>query len=134
VILVDTSILSLAFRRRTKTNPEPALVQILRRLIEQDQSMVIPGIVLQELLSGVRTEAEFERLQDLMDGFPLMLDTREHHMDAARIANRCRDAGIAVSTVDCLIAAMAIRSKSQLLTADQDFERMASCCPLQLFE
>jgi len=132
LILVDTSVLSLAFRRRIKANPLPPLVGILHRLIEQDQPVVVPGIVLQELLSGVRTRTEYERLRDLMEGFPLMLAAREHHLEAARIANTCRQAGISVSTVDCLIAAMAIAAKSKLLTGDEDFERIASCCDLHL--
>ena len=134
MILVDTSVLSLAFRRRVKTGSEPSLVQSLRRLVEEDQPVTVPGIVLQELLSGVRTETEFERLQDLMEGFPLVLATREHHVGAARIANACRQAGITVSTVDCLIAAIAVERKSQLLTSDEDFKRMAPHCGLRLLK
>ena len=132
MILVDTSILSLAFRRRVKKSPESPQVQILRRLVEQDQPVVVPGIVLQELLSGVRTENEYERLQDLMEGFPLMLATREHHLEAARIANTCRQKGVSISPVDCLIAAMAIQAKSQLFTVDEDFKRVALYCDLLL--
>jgi hypothetical protein len=134
VILVDTSVLSLAFRRRVKTSSEPPLVQRFRSLVEEDQPLAVPGIVLQELLSGVRTADEFERLEDLMEGFPLILAAREHHVAAARIANACRQAGITASTVDCLIAAMAIKTKSQLLTSDEDFERMAPYCGLQLLK
>lgn len=134
MILVDTSVLSLAFRRRVKVSPEPPMVQILHRLIERDQLVAVPGIVLQELLSGVRTYAEFERLQDLMEGFPLIPAMREHHVGAAMVANICRQAGITVSTVGCLIAAMTIETKSQLLTSDEDLKRMASCCALQLFK
>ena len=133
MILIDTSVLSLAYRRRVKTSPEPPLVQTFRRLVEEDQPIAIPGIVLQELLSGVRTPSEFERLQELMEGFPLLIATHEHHVGAAKIANACHQAGIAASTVDCLIAAMAVAVKSQLLTGDDDFERMAPHCGLQLF-
>jgi predicted nucleic acid-binding protein len=132
LILVDTSVLSLAFRRRENANPEPPHVRVLRDLIEKDAPIAIPGIVLQELLSGVRTESEFQRLQTLMEGFPLILATREHHLNAAKIANQCRSAGAAVSAVDCLIAAMAIKTRSWLLTTDEDFVRIASHCPLQL--
>jgi predicted nucleic acid-binding protein len=88
--------------------------------------------VLQELLSGVLADAEYNRLKNLMKGFPLILATREHHLEAARITNTCRQAGISVSTVDCLIAAMAIAKKAQLLTGDADFGRIASCCDLHL--
>ncbi len=134
MILIDTSVLSLAYRRRIKTSPEPPLVQTFRRLVEEDQPIAIPGIVLQELLSGVRTPSEFERLQELMEGFPLLIATHEHHVGAAKIANACRREGIASSTVDCLIASMAVAVKSQLFTGDDDFERMAplsirACAP-----
>jgi hypothetical protein len=132
VILVDTSVLSLAFRRRVKTTPEPPFVQRFRRLVEEDQPVAVPGIVLQELLSGLHTANEFERLENLMEGFPLILAAREHHVAAARIANACRRSGITASTVDCLIAAIAIGTKSQLLTSDEDFERMAPYCGLRL--
>ena len=134
MIPVDTSILSLAFRRRVKTTAEPPFVQRFRRLVEEDQPVAVPGIVMQELLSGVRTANEFGRLEDLMEGFPLILAAREHHVAAARIANACRQAGITASTVDCLIAAMAIETKSHLLTSDEDFERMAPHCGLQLLK
>ncbi len=133
MILVDTSILSLAFRRREKANSEPSHVRILRRLVAENAPLAVPGIVLQELLSGVRTEDEFHRLQGLMEGFPLVLASREHHLEAAQIANQCRSAGVSVSTVDCLIAAMAIKTNSQLLSTDKDFARMAFHCSLQLF-
>jgi predicted nucleic acid-binding protein len=105
---------------------------MLRRFIEQDHPVAVPGIVLQELRSGVRIETEFKRLQNLMAGFPLILATREDHLEAAKIANQCRQAGVAVSTVDCLIAAVAIKAESRLLTNDRDFSRIASHCPLQL--
>jgi predicted nucleic acid-binding protein len=132
VILVDTSILSLAFRRRTKSSAEAPQARTLRRLIAEDLPVVVPGVVLQELLSGVKTSVEFEYLQGLMDGFPLLLATREHHITAAKISNACRQAGIAASTLDCLIAAMTIAAKSQLLTADEDFRRMVAHCGLRL--
>jgi len=116
MILVDTSALALAFRRRVKAASKPPLGRKLRGLIEEDQPVAVPGIVLQELLSGVRSETEFDRLQDLMEGFPVVLATYEDHAAAARISNACRNAGVTVSTVDCLIAAVAIARKSQLLT------------------
>jgi len=134
VILVDTSVLSMAFRRKVKTVPEPALVLIFRRLVTEDQPVIVPGIVLQELLSGVRSAEEFERLRDLMEGFPRAFATQESHVSAAKISNTCRQAGVIVSTVDCLIAAMTIECKSQLLTGDDDFLMMAPHCGLQLFE
>lgn len=134
MILVDTSVLSLAFRRKAQEIAEQPSVQTLRRLIMEDQPVGVPGIVLQELLSGVRSVHEFDLLLDLMEGFPLLLATQKHYLAAARIANACRRRGITISTVDCLIAAMAVEAKSPLLTTDRDFELMAPHCSLRLLE
>ena len=133
MIVVDTSVLSLAFRRKAKPGPELPLVRVFRRLVEEDQPVVIPGIVLQELLSGVRAEDDFVRLLDILDGFPIVTAATAHHVAAAKISNACRQSGMSASAVDCLIAAMAVESKAKLLTADEDFSHMARHCDLQLF-
>ena len=133
MIVVDTSVLSLAFRRKTKPGPELPLVGDFRRLVEEDQPVVIPGIVLQELLSGVRAEDDFLRLLDILDGFPIFTAATAHHIAAAKISNACRQSGISASAVDCLIAAMAVESKAKLLTADEDFSHIARHCDLQLY-
>jgi hypothetical protein len=134
VILVDTSVCSLAFRRRRSGSNEPDEVRIFRDLIEADEEIALPGIVLHEILSGIREKAHFERLEEALAGFPVMLATQKTHIEAARIANMCRSKGIAISAVDCLIAALAIEHNAQLFTSDRDFVYMADHCALRLFE
>ena len=134
MILLDTSVLSLAFRRRRGGEPEPQVAAILRRLVAADAPVGVPGIVLQELLSGVRTPQEFDRLTGIMEGFALVLARREDHLTAARIANACARKGIPTSTVDCLIAALAISRQAALFTLDADFARMAAPSGLTLFK
>ncbi len=134
MILVDTSVWSLAFRRRKSGSAEPREAKTLRRLIEADEGIGVPGIVLQEILSGVREEARFEKLREAMAGFPLALATKCAHIEAARIANSCRRKGVAVSTIDCVIAAIAIEHNAQLFTTDKDFARIAEHCALSIFE
>lgn len=133
MILLDTSVLSLVFRRRRGGAPESSEAARLRRLIAADAPLAIPGIVVQELLSGVRDDRQAARLQGLIEGFPWVLARREHHLLAARIASRCRRAGVAVSTPDCLIAATAIEEAADLLTLDVDFTRIAQHAELRLF-
>ena len=105
----------------------------LRRLVEVDAPVAIPGIVLQEFLSGVRTDAEVGRLQTLLEGFPIILADRRDHVAAAGIANACRRHGVGVSAIDCLIAAMTTGRNAALFTLDADFERMRRHCDLRLF-
>ena len=133
MIFLDTSILSLAYRRRRRFGPEPGTVSILRKMILEDVPLAVPGIVLQEILSGVRTEAQFGRLQRLLEAFPIISAEPRHHVLAARIANACRRKGVAASTIDCLIAALATSSDAFLFTLDEDFGRMAPVCGVKLF-
>jgi predicted nucleic acid-binding protein len=134
LILLDTSVLSLAFRRRRRPPiAVPDTAAEIERLIEQDLALAIPGVVFQELLSGVREAAEFRRLRRVLEGFPTITATIADHLAAAEIANSCRAGGIAASTIDCLIAAQAVGTDSLLFTLDQDFARIASCCGLELW-
>ena len=134
MILLDTSVLSLAFRRRRGGEAEPGVATTLRRLVAEDAPMGVPGIVLQELLSGVRGETEFARLKETMDGFHLVLVGSADHVEAARIANACARNGVPTSVVDCLIAALALSREAALFTTDRDFARMAPHCGLTLFK
>ena len=131
MIVLDTSILSLAFRRRRRSGDVAPEVMALRELIAADAPLAIPGIVLQELLSGVRSQEHFGRLRQSMSGFPILLATEFHHVRAAQISNSCRNNGITCSTVDALIAALTVESDGRLFAADADFQHIASCCRLK---
>ena len=76
MIVLDTSVLSAAFRRRRQSGAEARAVEALRRLLSADAPLAVPGIVLQELLAGVRTEEQFVRLRTLLEPFPLILAER----------------------------------------------------------
>jgi predicted nucleic acid-binding protein len=133
VIIVDTSVWSLAFRRRTRLVDEPKVVTLLRRMIQDDHPLAIPGIVFQELFMGVRDVSQGKKLRGILDGFPLLLATKEHHVEAAKISTVCRKGGVAAPTVDCLIAAQCVCSNSPLLTTDEDFKRIARHAMLKLY-
>ncbi|MBI5420193.1 MAG: PIN domain-containing protein [Deltaproteobacteria bacterium] len=134
MIVVDTSVWSLAFRRRSWPNEVmPRVVKLLQKLTREKQQVVVPGIVIQELLSGVKDPAQGERIKELMEGYPLLLATRERHIEAANISNICRKSGVSAATVDCLIAAQCIMGNGVLLTLDDDFTNISRCCGLRLY-
>jgi predicted nucleic acid-binding protein len=134
LIVVDTSVWSLAFRRRNWPNGvTPGVVKLLQKLTKEKQQVAVPGIVLQELLSGVKDPAQWERIKELMDGYPLILATKEQSIEASNISNVCRRAGVAAATIDCLIAAQCIMLNGVLLTLDDDFKRISGCCGLRLY-
>ena len=111
----------------------PGVVKLLQKLTKEQQQVVVPGIVLQELLSGVKDEAQGERIKELMEGYPLILATKEQHIEASNISNVCRKAGVFAATVDSLIAAQCIMLNGVLLTLDDDFKRISGYCGLRLY-
>jgi hypothetical protein len=66
-VLVDTSVWSLAFRRRR--GAETPVVQELRSLVGEGRVAMI-GPIRQELLSGIRSAESFERLRDHLRPYP----------------------------------------------------------------
>jgi len=128
--LVDTSVWSLALRKK---GPEahPA-VERLAHLLRDGEDLVLTGSILQEILQAFRAESTFLKLVRHFDAFALLPLERADHVAAARLHRTCARNGIAASTVDCQIAAAALRHRCALLTADRDFERIARHCDLVL--
>lgn len=90
------------------------------------------GPVRQEILSGVRTEDQFERLKEHLRPFPdLELETADYEL-AASFSNRCRASGVQGSSVDFLICAAADRRDLPVFTTDGDFAHFSKILPLKL--
>lgn len=132
-ILVDTSIWSLAFRRKpTDLNSiEQSLVQELRDLIQEDRAQLI-GVVRQEVLSGIKNPDQFEKLRVVLRPFRDELLEREDFEAAASASNRCRAKGVAMSSVDALLCAVALRKDFAIFTTDPDFKHYSRVLPLKL--
>jgi predicted nucleic acid-binding protein len=96
--------------------------------------MFVPGIVLQELLSGTRSAVQRRRLEEILEGFEVRAASVEDHRLAATIRDDCRQKGVATAAIDCLIAAQAIRADADLFTLDRDFGRIAALSNLRLLE
>jgi predicted nucleic acid-binding protein len=131
-VVVDTSIWSLALRRHTPlSNPETV---ILRKMIDQGESIFLLGIILQEILQGVKLARDFARLRDHLEAFPLLPVRREHYVKAAELRNHLTKKGVQAGTVDALIASAAISHDCYLFTNDKDFQSIARHSGLKLLD
>ena len=130
MVLVDTSVWSLAFRK--KGPADHPKVRALTELIEQGEDIALIGVVLQELLQGLPTDASFRKLKRHLEAFPLLALERQDYVLAAALRRACRKDGVTATTIDCLIAAAAIRHQCALLTTDRDFEYIAARSQLRL--
>jgi predicted nucleic acid-binding protein len=131
-VLVDTPIWSIALRRRQRPENVPA-TSALASLIE-DGRVAIIGPVRQELLSGVRERAHFDRLRDHLRAFPDTEVTMDDYEEAASFFNRCRAKGIQGSNTDYLICAIAVRNDFPIFTTNDDFTRFARILPITIYD
>lgn len=135
MILFDTSVLSRVLRRRRPGPDEERLQALFADLMTSEEPLGLPGIVLQEVLSGMRSTKQFADLRDkLRSGLTLIPASAEDHVEAARLKNQCLRKGLNVSGIDCLIAATSIAGGHELFAVDGDFEAIAKHSPLRLFE
>ena len=132
-IVVDTSVWSLVLRRRRIAESD-SWVKTFRACVENGWYIFLIGSILQELLDGVRTTDDFNRLLKILTPFSLLPLERETFISAARIRNDCRRRGIQASGIDFLIAAACIKNSYTLLTADSDFLRIAKHTSLIVME
>ncbi|MGA9497847.1 MAG: PIN domain-containing protein [Terriglobales bacterium] len=134
IVLVDTPVWSLALRRKPErlSSQERHLTGILAELIREGRVHLL-GPVRQELLSGIREEAQFRKLRDYLRAFPEQALEAEDYEEAALMNNRCRARGVAGSAIDFLICAAAHRRGWSIFTTDHDFQNYASVLLLRLF-
>lgn len=130
-VLVDTSIWSIALRRTKVKESRP--VQELRSLIA-DHLVEIIGPIRQEILSGIREETQFRKLDKHLAAFPDIPITTEDYVMAARFFNLCRVNGVQGSNTDFLICAVAVRARCAIYTADMDFPLFAKHLPITLHQ
>jgi predicted nucleic acid-binding protein len=129
-VVVDTSVWSLFLRRKAIIDRNEH-VQKLCFLLE-NETVFLVGIILQEILDGLKSEKQWNTLIKYSQPFPLVDCTRDDFIDAAKYKNRCRQRGIQAGTFDFLITAVCINHHMPLLTADQDFRHISKHCPLIL--
>jgi predicted nucleic acid-binding protein len=129
-ILVDTSIWSLALRRPSGAVNKEAI--LLKTIIEQGEDVYLLGVILQEVLQGIRNSKDFLALKEYFRAFPLIDLTREDYVRAAELKNQLIGKGRPASTIDVLIASTAISHRLHLFTADKHFAQIAEHSELKL--
>lgn len=117
-VIVDTSIWSIALRRKNRI--DQPVVNALEELIADGRVQMI-GAIRQEILSGVKSEAQFNRLRNTLRAFPDLNHSTDDYELAARFYSTCRSAGIQGSNTDFLICAAAVRHDMNIFTNDNDF-------------
>ena len=131
-VVVDTSVWSLVLRRHAVHGNANDAVLALKDLISDARAMLI-GPVRQELLSGIKEPAQFERLRNALAAFPDEPLTSQDYECAAGFFNTCEAKGIQGSHTDFLICAVAKQRNLPVFSLDQDFVHFSGCLSIGLF-
>jgi predicted nucleic acid-binding protein len=128
MIAVDTSAAIDLLRQRNT-----ALARNFERLIEAGEPLGFPAPVAQELLQGARDEAEWRLLSRFVASQEILVPDIDTYRRAAKIYYDCRRGGLTVrSTVDCLVAQLALDRGGFLLADDRDYASIAMVRPLRI--
>lgn len=129
MILVDTSAW-VEYQRATGS----AADRRLTAAIEGRERLATMGIVLLELLAGARDEQQAHDLRRLLLRCRYLRLEEPSDLEAAALLYRaCRREGMTVRRLpDCLIAAVAIRTRAELLHRDADFDAIERVAPLAI--
>jgi predicted nucleic acid-binding protein len=128
VLLVDTSVWIEVFRK-----PSRFRLETVAKLDE----VVTCLPVIQEVLQGFRDEAAFRIAREAVFALPVVESPlrREVIEEAVDLYRSARRVGRTVrSSVDCLIAACAIRHGLTVLHRDRDYGTLAELSPLKAQE
>jgi len=129
VILADTSAW-VEYLRATGSRVDRQLDQ----LIQADAGVVTTDVVVMELLAGASTDEELARLRRMLLPFEhLPVDPLDDFETAAGLYRQCRRGGETVrSLMDCLVAAVALRTGAAVLHRDGDLDAIARYAPLRM--
>ena len=124
--LIDTSAW-IEYLRKTgsRTNIE------VRRTLNIDAQ--ICDVIRMEILAGARDQQHVTQLEKLLARATTIKTEPIDYDNAAAIYRACRKLGVTIrAQIDCLIAAIAIRTNTKIIHHDSDFDAIAQVTKLKI--
>ncbi len=117
MVMVDTTVWIDFFSGKPQQH-----VKILENLIAERHDVCICGIILTEILQGIREDTAYKKTKQLLENLIFLPMQYSSFILSAEIYRKLRRKGITIrKTVDCMIAAVAIENDIALVHNDRDF-------------
>jgi predicted nucleic acid-binding protein len=127
MILVDTTVWIDFFRSKSTGQ-----INTLEFLISDGQEICTCGLVLTEVLQGIRHDKQYQLTKTNFESLIFLSMNKAMYLRAAEIYRFLRKRGITVrKPIDCMIASVAISNNAHLLHNDRDFVPIAKHCGLK---
>lgn len=121
MVLVDTTVWIDFFADRDV--PHVATIQ---ELIENEGDLSLCGIILAEVLQGIRSDTDFMKTKEYFGDLIFLPMRQATFLRAAELYRSLRKRGVTIrKPVDCMIASVAIEYDIYLLHNDRDFDHIA---------
>jgi predicted nucleic acid-binding protein len=128
VIIVDTSVFIDFFNGKINK-----LSKILIKSIETSEDICTCGLIMTEILQGIRSDKEYDRIKNILSGLLYLPITKNIFIHASSIYRTIRKHGKTIrSPIDCIIAAICIEHEIELLHNDKDFSIIAQYTSLRI--
>lgn len=128
MVIVDTSIWIDFFQ-----NQESGYQEKLESLIKGNNRAAICGIILQEILQGIKDNQFYELTKQQLVMLPFINTDKETYLYASSLYRTLRGKGITIPPVDLTIAAVAIKNKIPIFTDDSHFKTIEKYSELTLY-
>ena len=130
MVLIDTTVWVDFFGDR----PLPH-VTALQEMIEDDQDLCVCGVILTEVLQGIRSDVDYRKTKDYFESLILMPMRKATFERSASLYRSLRKKGVTIrKPIDCMIASVAIEHDLPLLHNDRDFDQIAKHSKLKLMK
>ena len=110
-------------------------VEVLKNIMLADV-IVIPPIIVQEILQGIKEKKLLATIEDAILGFQFLnYDMYEAAFEAAELYRSLRSKGVTVrSSNDCLIAWLCLSNNFPIHHNDKDFDNIAKHTSLKIYK
>ncbi|MGM0366649.1 MAG: type II toxin-antitoxin system VapC family toxin [Actinomycetota bacterium] len=126
-IIVDTSVWIEYFKNNKEYAP----------FIDDNlnlENILITGIIISELLQGVKGSKEYDMLSSSIVAIPYIECIYEDWVKTGKMLYDLRKKGISIPLTDALIAAIALRNNASVWTLDKYFKGISLVTTLDIYQ
>ncbi len=128
MVLVDTTVWIDFFSGKTTSQ-----VSVLELLISEGEDICTCGIVLAEVLQGIRDDRIYRKTKSHFEDLIYLPMVPIAFVKSAEMYRSLRKKGITIrKPLDCMIASVALAHKARLLHNDRDFGPIEKHCGLKI--
>ncbi|MBI5479655.1 MAG: PIN domain nuclease [Deltaproteobacteria bacterium] len=127
-VLIDSSVWVDAL-----ADPESPVATGVAELLATPGRAATTGVILQEVLQGVRAPRQVAQVATLLGGLTYLPASRAVHARAAALYRNLRARGVTTHTVDVLVAQVALDHGAAVWSLDRHLAEIASRTRLRLY-